>query len=94
MPFSAGTVVQIGSNTKDFTKVAILQLVEAGRISLADPLSRFFPSAPGDKRGITLSQLLEHQAGFPLGLGPDADQVSRQQLIDNAMALQAPLRTR
>lgn len=85
IPFTAGTVVQIGSNTKDFTKVAILQLVEAGRIGLADPLSGFFPAAPADKGAITISQLLEHRAGFPLGLGPDAEQVTRQQLIDNAM---------
>jgi hypothetical protein len=83
--FTPATVVQIGSNTKDFTAVAILQLQERGKLNIGDPLGKFFPSAPADKRGITLRQLLNHRAGFPLGLGGDFDPVSRQQLIDNAM---------
>lgn len=70
-PFTRATVVPIGSNTKDFTKTAILQLVEAGRLRLEDSLGRFFPDAPPDKRGITLRQLLEHTAGFPIGIGSD-----------------------
>jgi len=74
-PYTRSTVVPIGSNTKDFTKTAILQLVEAGRLSLEDSLGRFFPDAPADKRGITLRQLLEHTAGFPIGVGPDAEAI-------------------
>ncbi len=83
--FTPRTVVQIGSNTKDFTKVAILQLMEKGLLQLSDPLSKHFPSAPADKRDITIRQLMNHRAGFPIGLGPDAAQVNRQQLIDAAM---------
>lgn len=86
--FTPSTVVQIGSNTKDFTAVAILQMKERGLLDLSDPLSKFFPSAPADKRGITIQQLLDHRAGFPIGLGPDFDQVTRQQLIDAAMDFQ------
>lgn len=86
--FTPSTVVQIGSNTKDFTAIAILQLKERGLLDLSDPLSKFFPSAPADKRGITVQQLLDHRAGFPIGLGPDFDQVTRQQLIDAAMDFQ------
>ena len=74
-PYTRSTVVPIGSNTKDFTKTAILQLVEAGRLSLADSLGRFFPDAPADKRGITLQQLLDHTAGFPIGVGSDAEAI-------------------
>jgi len=85
IPFTASTVVQIGSNTKDFTAVAILQLQKAGLLSVQDKLSKFFPTAPVDKRDITIWQLMNHQAGFPLGLGGDFEAVSRQQLIDNAM---------
>jgi len=75
MPFTRSTIVPIGSNTKDFTKTAILQLVEAGHLHLEDSLGRFFPDAPPDKRGITLRQLLEHTAGFPIGVGPDGEVV-------------------
>lgn len=83
--FTPSTVVQIGSNTKDFTAVAILQLQERGKLNVQDSLGKFFPSAPADKRGITLYQLMKHRAGFPLGLGGDFEPVSREQLIKNAM---------
>ncbi len=85
IPFSPSTVVQIGSNTKDFTKVAILQLMEKGLLQLSDPLSKHFPSAPADKRDITIRQLMNHRAGFPIGLGADFAQVNRQQLVEAAM---------
>jgi CubicO group peptidase (beta-lactamase class C family) len=85
IPFTPGTVVQIGSNTKDFTALAILQLQAAGRLSLSDTLGRYFPAAPADKRGITLRQLMDHRAGFPGAMGGDSERVSRQALIDSAM---------
>jgi CubicO group peptidase (beta-lactamase class C family) len=83
--FTPATVVQIGSNTKDFTAVAILQLQQAGRLSLDDTLGKYFPDAPPDKRRITLRQLMDHRAGLPQGLGGDFETVSRQALIDGAM---------
>ena len=86
IPFTPQTVVQIGSNTKDFTAVAILQLKDRGLLDLQDKLSRFFPGAPEDKKDITVWQLMTHKAGFPLGLGSDFAPMSRQMLIDSAMA--------
>lgn len=83
--FTPATVVQIGSNTKDFTAIGILQLQERGQLNVQDTLGKFFPSAPADKRGITLYQLMKHRAGFPLGLGGDFEPVTRDQLISNAM---------
>jgi CubicO group peptidase (beta-lactamase class C family) len=85
IPFTPATIVQIGSNTKDFTAVAILQLQRAGRLSLSDTLGKYFPRAPHDKRGITLRQLMDHRAGLPLGLGGDFEKVGRQALVDSAM---------
>lgn len=84
--FGPGTVVPIGSNTKDVTKVAILQLAEAGKLRLTDSLSAFFPTVPADKRGITVHHLLEHTAGFPVGIGPDFEPVSRAQFVAHALA--------
>jgi CubicO group peptidase (beta-lactamase class C family) len=83
--FSPATVVQIGSNTKDFTAVAILQLQERGLLSVRDSLGRYFPNAPADKRGITIQQLLDHRAGFPLGIGGDFEPIGRAALVDSAM---------
>ena len=85
-PFTPATVVQIGSNTKDFTAVAILQLQQAGKLSMNDSIGRYFAGAPADKRDITLRQLLNHRAGFPLGIGGDFEPLSRQALVQRAMA--------
>lgn len=84
IPFSANTVVQIGSNTKDFTVVALLQLQDRGKLNVHDSLSKFFPTAPADKRNITLWQLVNHVAGFPIGLGGDFDPMTRDQLVKAA----------
>lgn len=83
------TVVQIGSNTKDFTAVAILQLMERGKLRLEDSIGKYFDGVPEDKRGVTIQQLLRHRAGFPQHLGRDFDSVDRVQEIRNALA--APL---
>ena len=85
IPFTTSTVVQIGSNTKDFTAVAILQLRQAGTLSMSDSLGKFFPSAPPEKRSITVGQLMNHRAGFPLGIGGDFAPLGREALIDSAM---------
>jgi CubicO group peptidase (beta-lactamase class C family) len=83
-PFDRSTVVQIGSNTKDFTMVALLQLQERGRLDMRDSLAKYFPAAPADKRNITLAQLANHRAGFPIGLGGDFEPLSREQFLDAA----------
>jgi len=63
IPMTPATIVQIGSNTKDFTAVAILQLMERGRLQLTDSIGKYFPNVPADKRGITINNLLRHGAG-------------------------------
>ena len=88
-PYARATILPIGSNTKDFTKTAILQLAEAGRLTLDDTVGRFFPDAPADKRPITVRQLLEHTAGLPLGVGSDGEAPSaaawRQRLFERPL---------
>lgn len=90
IPFNDATVVQIGSNTKDFTLVTLLRLQQRGRLNLRDSLGKYFPAAPEDKRGITLLQLVDHRGGFPIGLGADFESLSRDQLLQRAFA--GPLR--
>ncbi len=57
------SVFRIGSLTKQFTAVAILTLVQEGRISLQDKLSKYIPEF---RRGeeVTIRQLLEHTSGI------------------------------
>jgi hypothetical protein len=82
--FEPSTVVQIGSNTKDFTLVALLRLQARGRLDMQDTLGKYFPAAPADKRGITLAQLANHRAGFPIGLGGDFEPLDRDQFLEAA----------
>ena len=83
--FTPATVVQIGSNTKDFTAVAILQLQQAGKLSVNDSLGRYFAAA-ADKRNITIRQLMNHRAGFPQRIGGDFEEA------DVSRVARAPLR--
>jgi CubicO group peptidase (beta-lactamase class C family) len=57
----------ISSMGKQFVSAALLSLQDEGRLSLDDPLSRWIPDAPADKRGITIAQLLAHTSGLPQG---------------------------
>ena len=65
VPMPQDAVFSIGSMTKQFTAIAVLQLVERGRLSLADTVGRFLPDYPAALRGITVEQLLTHTAGVP-----------------------------
>jgi CubicO group peptidase (beta-lactamase class C family) len=58
-----GTVYRVGSITKQFTAAAIMQLVDAKRISLADSLGTLLPQYP-QWSGVTLRQLLNHTSGI------------------------------
>ncbi len=53
---------ELASITKTFTGVAIMQLVEAGKLSLDDDVKKFFPDFPYD--GITVKLLLAHRSGM------------------------------
>lgn len=63
-PLDADTRYRIGSITKTYTAVMILQLVEEGRLELTDTLDEFFPQVPNASR-ITLAHILQHRSGIP-----------------------------
>lgn len=63
-PITVSTKFRIGSVTKPYTAIAVLQLVEAGKLRLDDPLSRFFPDIP-DAGLIRIAHLLSHTSGIP-----------------------------
>ena len=83
---SMDTIFRIASQTKALTSTAVLQLVEEGRLGLADPVSRFVPgfanttvAVPGPngtssivpaRRPITIQDLLTHTAGISYGTEP------------------------
>ncbi len=63
-PLTVNTKFNIASMTKSFTAAAILRLRSERRLSFSDPISRFFPHAPNQKRDITVFHLLTHTSGL------------------------------
>ena len=65
IPNTVNTVFQIGSVSKEMTAAAILMLVEKGKLSLDDTLTKFIPDfiEPGNK--VTIKNLLIHNSGIP-----------------------------
>ncbi len=64
VPLRTDHVFRIGSVTKQFTAVAILQLVEQGKLSLNDDLTKFLPDYPTGGKKITVEHLLTHTSGI------------------------------
>ncbi|HLM02655.1 MAG TPA: serine hydrolase domain-containing protein [Pyrinomonadaceae bacterium] len=63
---NAGTKFNLGSMNKMFTSVAIAQLVEAGKLSFDDSLSKFMPDFPDKEAAekIKIKHLLSHTSGL------------------------------
>ena len=77
LPATPDTLFGIGSVTKSFVAVAILQLAEQGKLTLDDPVSSYLPlelGLPG--RPITIRHLLTHSPGVP-NLGTSTILISR-----------------
>jgi CubicO group peptidase (beta-lactamase class C family) len=57
-------VFEVGSITKQFTSVAILMLLEEGKLSLEDDITKFIPAYPTNGKKITVHHLLTHTSGI------------------------------
>ena len=64
VPAKPETIFQSGSVGKQFTATAVMMLVEAGKVGLEDPLTKYFPEAPSPWKQVTVRELLSHTAGF------------------------------
>jgi CubicO group peptidase (beta-lactamase class C family) len=62
---SRQTLFPLNSATKSFTGVTIMQLVEAGKVDLEAPISRYLDGLPEKWRTIRIRQLLAHSSGLP-----------------------------
>ncbi len=97
-PMTEDAIFRIYSMTKPVTSVALMLLVEEGRVDLEDRLQDYLPAfaqinvlemgAAGvsalrpAKSPITLRELLTHTAGFPAGLPGDGAAADRQRSVN------------
>lgn len=83
------TKFNLGSMNKMFTAVAIAQLVEKGKLSFEDPLSKFIPEFPDRESAdkIKIKHLLSHTAGLGGYFSPGWDKTSRARFrtVDDMM---------
>jgi CubicO group peptidase (beta-lactamase class C family) len=87
VPATAQTVYRIGSVTKQFTSVAVMQLVEQGKLSLDDEVTKYVPNAPTHGRRVLVRHLLNHTSGIPsyTDVGPTFGRVMRLDLSKDSL---------
>lgn len=85
---AVGTKFVLASVTKYFTAIAIMQLVEQGKLSVDDKLSKFYPNYPKADQ-VSIHMLLTHTAGLPLDFD---DLYMNSTVISKDSALQVLMR--
>ncbi|HMS32523.1 MAG TPA: serine hydrolase [Ignavibacteria bacterium] len=65
IPLSTENVFNIGSMSKQFTAVCILQLAESGKLNLKDDIRKYLPDYNAHGKIITIENCLNHTSGIP-----------------------------
>ncbi len=65
IPVDKNTIFTINSITKAFTGVAVMQLVEEGKMELQAPISKYLDGLPTSWQNVTIRQLASHISGIP-----------------------------
>jgi CubicO group peptidase (beta-lactamase class C family) len=63
-PITRDTIFELASVSKQVAGAAIIRLLQDKKLKLSDPLHRFFPKCPADKRDVTVRQMLNHTSGI------------------------------
>ena len=91
VPNKLDTKFNLGSMNKMFTAVAVAQLVEKGKLSYDDPLSKFIPDFPdaASAQKIKIKHLLSHTSGLGGYFSERWDKMSRATVrtVDDMMAI-------
>lgn len=70
-PVSNDTLFTLASTTKEFTAIAIMTLVEEGKLSLDKSIRDYLPELPAAWAPVTIRHCLSHTSGLPDGIAPD-----------------------
>jgi len=64
VPVTPETIFQTGSVGKQFTSMAVMMLVEQGKIALDDKITKYLPESPSAWKKVTVRELLTHTSGI------------------------------
>ncbi|HTZ46117.1 MAG TPA: serine hydrolase domain-containing protein [Verrucomicrobiae bacterium] len=64
VPVTPETIFQTGSVGKQFTSMAVMMLVEQGKIGLDDKITKYLPESPSTWKKVTIRELLTHTSGI------------------------------
>ncbi|RNI27811.1 serine hydrolase [Rufibacter immobilis] len=69
-PVTSKTVFTFNSITKVFTGVALMQLIEQGKLDMNAPVSTYLDNLPETWRGVTIRQMVSNTSGLPDVIDP------------------------
>lgn len=93
IPNTTQTRFRIGSQTKTFTAVMILQLVQENKLKMDAPLSQFFPEIQNAEQ-LTIAHLLRHRSGIynftndPEYLSYSTNPITKKEILKKIAAFQ------
>jgi CubicO group peptidase (beta-lactamase class C family) len=85
VPMKKDTIFRIASQTKAFTSVAVMMLVEEGRIGLTDPVSRYIPAFK--KTTVALPPPAGAVAGSPVSVVPAKREITIRDLLTHTAGI-------
>ena len=65
IPNTPRTKFRLGSITKQFTSMAVMQLQQQGKLKVQDPVCQYLAPCPDTWKAITIHHLLTHTSGIP-----------------------------
>src|ERR1041384_5448426 len=71
VPVTNNTLFHLASTTKEFTGVAVMALVEDGRLALDASINTYLPELPSAWSPVTIRNCLSHTSGLPDGVAGD-----------------------
>ena len=82
VPVTSQSAFEIGSITKQFTAAALMLLAEDGKITLDDPITKYFPQTAQYWNAVTIRHLLTHTAGLPDIWGDTEETLYSKGIVD------------
>ncbi|MDM7920865.1 MAG: serine hydrolase domain-containing protein [Pyrinomonadaceae bacterium] len=90
VPVTTDTVFEIGSVSKQMTAAGIMLLVQDGKVSLDERISKYLPGTPEDWKDVRVRHLLTHTSGIKSYTSLTGFELSRRVRIDGFIKQLSP----